>query len=429
MQAPKQETSPSHHSPVSVAAGLPIYEHIPTASHVAPDSAFVFKSHSVREAPSNSGQIAAGLPIRHHTLATNYVPSLLVDTDSQGQPHAQRFQSGKPSNIEMPQQMGRGGKLLGHLPPSNDPLSAVAEGVDATVSNNIVPKPARGQSMPADMIQQTNLYAASQSPVRNLSTSAAVQLAQKSASLTRRALLAAKLQRLAVSADTRSVKASEGGSPAPLAGPTQRNSFEDSQNESMPRDAPPPPKQSTSLEKVSRADCADSDDSAPTSQQTSSAVDSKAADVRRQHLSGLEHAIRLNSTSLQRADSPSRYSPRSSRTGTKMTHAWTAEEPNTQAEHVLEPRRSCSDDQRSPVLRRTLSDAAAEALDVVESMQCPIIPFSQLQIQRKIGDGSIGQVDLFPVVGLELDCAMPDLIPLTKGWLLALQAILVLMLD
>ena len=44
------------------------------------------------------------------------------------------------------------------------------------------------------------------------------------------------------------------------------------------------------------------------------------------------------------------------------------------------------------VLKRTISDAALEALESVESLKCPVIEYCQLQIKRKIGDGSIGQV-------------------------------------
>ena len=394
---------------MSVAPGLPNYERVPKSRHVAPDSAFAFKSHSVHEFPSNSGQIAAGLPTRHHTIATNYVPALLVDKVSLGQPHAQTLQSGRPTSIVMPQQMGSGGKLLGHLPVNNSLLSAVVEGVDDTMSNSTVAKSARVNSMPADVIQQSSLYAPSQSPVKVLSTSAAVQLAQKSASLSRRASLAAKLHRLAEGADTTGVKASECGSPA---GATERNSIEQSQIWSMPRDETTRPRQRDSLDKVSRADCDDSDDSTPSAQQTSNEVDSKAADVRRQCLL----TAVANSTTLQPADSPSHHSPHSSSTGTELTHARTVEEPGTQAEHV-------------PGLRRTLSDAAAQALDVVESMQCPIIPYSQLQIQRKLGDGSIGQVSAFPVIKVELDCALQWTSLISKVQFLASQTILILMLD
>ena len=380
---------------MSFAAGLPNYEHVPKAR---PDSALVFKSYSVHEASSNSGHIAAGLPVRQHMLGTNYVSSLLMDGDSLGQPHAQTLQPGRLSSTEMPHQMGRGGKLLRHLPLSSTPLSAVAEGVGATISSNTAVEPARGKGMPADIIQQSSLYAPSQSPVKVLGTSAAVQLAQKSASLSRRASLAAKLQRLAESADTRSVRAPDCGSPAST---HERNSIELSQIKSMPRDATDSLRKRTCLDKVSRADCDNSDDSAPSAQQTSNMVDSKAADVRRQGLSSLEQAIRLSSTSLQRADSPSEYSPHGGSLGTKLTRAWTAEDLSKQAEHVPELRRSLSDDLCAPAPKRTLSDAAAEALDAVESTQCPIIPYSQLQIQRKIGDGSIGQVGAFPVTGQE----------------------------
>ena len=43
-------------------------------------------------------------------------------------------------------------------------------------------------------------------------------------------------------------------------------------------------------------------------------------------------------------------------------------------------------------MRRTMSKIGLETLEKVESMNCPIIEYSQLEIKRKIGDGSIGQV-------------------------------------
>ncbi len=43
-------------------------------------------------------------------------------------------------------------------------------------------------------------------------------------------------------------------------------------------------------------------------------------------------------------------------------------------------------------LKRTISDVALEALQSVESLKCPIIEYSHLDIKRKIGAGSIGQV-------------------------------------
>jgi hypothetical protein len=43
-------------------------------------------------------------------------------------------------------------------------------------------------------------------------------------------------------------------------------------------------------------------------------------------------------------------------------------------------------------MRRTKSKLGLDTLASVESMNCPIIDYSQLEIKRKIGDGSIGQV-------------------------------------
>ena len=378
--------SHSHESPDLLTAGQPKYQGSPTASHLAPDSAVVFKSHSVTEAPSSLTQIAAGLPIRNHTLATTYVPALLVDTASQRQTHGQTLKPGRPPDVDLPHPVGTAGKSMAPLPLSGVPLSAVEEGIDPTSSTTTVANPARGKSMPVAAIQQTSLYAVSRSPEKKVNAFGAVQIAQKSASLSRRASLAAKLQRMADTADTRSIKASRAGSIASSAAPTKKNSIEDVQ--SMPRAATPLQRKGTSLDKVSKANCNDSSDSAPRAQQTSSAVDSQAADVRRQHLSSLE-AVTLTPSSFQHANSPSNNSPHDNNPGPRTARARTAEHPGTMPMHVV-ARRSSSEN--APEIKRTLSDVASEALDAVENMQCPVIAYSQLQIQRKLGDGSIGQV-------------------------------------
>jgi hypothetical protein len=43
-------------------------------------------------------------------------------------------------------------------------------------------------------------------------------------------------------------------------------------------------------------------------------------------------------------------------------------------------------------MRRSKSKLGLDTLASVESMNCAIIDYSQLEIKRKIGDGSIGQV-------------------------------------
>ena len=45
-----------------------------------------------------------------------------------------------------------------------------------------------------------------------------------------------------------------------------------------------------------------------------------------------------------------------------------------------------------PNMRRTTSKLSLDTLASIESMSCTIIDYSQLEIKRKIGDGSIGQV-------------------------------------
>ena len=46
------------------------------------------------------------------------------------------------------------------------------------------------------------------------------------------------------------------------------------------------------------------------------------------------------------------------------------------------------------MLKRTISDAALGALESVDSLRCTIIEYSQLEVKRKVGGGSIGQVSL-----------------------------------
>ena len=53
---------------------------------------------------------------------------------------------------------------------------------------------------------------------------------------------------------------------------------------------------------------------------------------------------------------------------------------------------SASHQALQPEMKRTISDVALEALESVQNLKCPIISYSQLDLKRKIGDGSIGQV-------------------------------------
>lgn len=74
-------------------------------------------------------------------------------------------------------------------------------------------------------------------------------------------------------------------------------------------------------------------------------------------------------------------------------------------ENVLLPGHTSS---QGPVLsstaRRTLSDKALEALIAVEDLKCPVIEFKHLQIARKCGGGSHGQVMLTTTLLTALLC-------------------------
>ena len=59
---------------------------------------------------------------------------------------------------------------------------------------------------------------------------------------------------------------------------------------------------------------------------------------------------------------------------------------------ALQANSSASQQGRMRPLKRTISDVALEALESVDSLKCRIIDYSHLDIKRKIGAGSIGQV-------------------------------------
>ena len=56
------------------------------------------------------------------------------------------------------------------------------------------------------------------------------------------------------------------------------------------------------------------------------------------------------------------------------------------------------------LMRRTKSKLGLDTLASVESMNCPIIDYSQLEIKRKIGDGSVGQVSTTTITNRDNRC-------------------------
>jgi len=71
-------------------------------------------------------------------------------------------------------------------------------------------------------------------------------------------------------------------------------------------------------------------------------------------------------------------------------------------------------------LRRTISDVALEALESVDSLKCPIIEYSHLDIKRKIGAGSIGQVCTLHASQLQVLLAF-CMINMPRNWRVSLQ--------
>lgn len=367
-----------------MAAGLPHSQLIATSSQSVPEIGLAFMGQSVAEAPSMAGQTAAGFARRSQVLETKDVPSLLRDQASPGHTDAGALSINRSAHMTLPEP---------RVTDRNLPLpGGVDHNRDVTISH-------RGTSVPATV---TNQITVSTSPVKVLNPSAAAHLVQKSESLSRRASLAAKLQRMAESADVRSTKASDtsdgtstkatshssqASSPAHIS--TSSDGYQVTSMMPVAEQFLPRPR--TSLDRVRRAEPQEGLD--PSAEQTSNAVDSMAADIRRRHLTSSSEREKTCSKNLQLPGSSLTDSIHQSNTGLQGGLGQTDEGLAMQPGHL-------------PSLRRTLSDAAAQALDVVESMLCPIIPFSQLQIQRKIGDGSIGQVCAPPVMGLKLDSMM-----------------------
>ena len=67
--------------------------------------------------------------------------------------------------------------------------------------------------------------------------------------------------------------------------------------------------------------------------------------------------------------------------------------PDIHSDIILAACSSSQDSASGHRVKRTLSDRALEALCAVENLKCPVIEYKELQIVRKIGEGSIGQVN------------------------------------
>lgn len=349
---------------VSVPAGFTFKHQLPQAGHVAPALQLISENDSGAGVPSRSDRIQAVTTTSQHALQF-HAPVVLSDQDGQGH-YAQTPRAGSltdPAQSKQSASTHRPYSLAMQLS-STYPKKIAASDTAVEATNRT-----RGQSI----INHSSLYA---SP-KMLSSPAAVQLADKSASINRRASLAAKLQRMAENADSRNDRACDNGSQPPHA---EHNGYANkavgstpfSPESGVPYSATLPPKIRPSFDVARTTDSETA--SGQSAQQASTAVDSKAASVRRQH--------------LQIATDPPEHFPMPAST-------FTTESPNAIDNVSIDNHhdgQQASHAGQTPALKRTLSNAALEALDAVQSMQCPIIPYQQLQMHRKIGDGSIGQV-------------------------------------
>ena len=341
------------------------------AGHATPASTLASQSHSVADVSAD--RIQSFLPTSQHALGFHHGPVMLTNQGGQGE----RACTSKSDVLTDAAQVGQPVSNQGQHRFAVPPLSNCLQEVAASDTASGVTCLTRGQLMPASITNQSSLYAPPIAPVHMLSSSAAVQLADKSASLSRRASLAAKLQQMAANADSRNIRVSDSDSQSPNAAPFECNGYAHKTVKStafgpesgVPYRAMSPPKARTSLGKVRTIEHELSPDQS--AQQTTAAVDSQAAGVRRQHLS-----------TIQAASNPEHCLIPASPLNTDSTNASDTGNDigDSQANHA------------GHTPKRTLSDAALEALHAVQSMQCPIIQYNQLQIHRKIGDGSIGQV-------------------------------------
>ncbi|KAL0037083.1 hypothetical protein WJX77_012077 [Trebouxia sp. C0004] len=233
----------------------------------------------------------------------------------------------------------------------------------STSGNAAVSRRAQAQALPADAIMSSALYASHQEPQEwPPSKPSDVPTLQPSSSFGRRASLAAMLLKMRVG-DEFGRKGSEASS-QPSATPRSSTG----QGQPMPFSVGG---------KGHQQGMKFTDDCAPRETRaklSSEQIDRLAADVRLQRY----HGGSMTSTTQNPGHNK--------HGGVSISHdagGGDCSSIDDGASQALQPE-----------MKRTISDVALEALESVQNLKCPIIPYRQLDIKRKIGDGSIGQVYL-----------------------------------
>ena len=240
---------------------------------------------------------------------------------------------------------------------------------------------AQAQSLPADAIKSSALYAPRQElQPRPPSQPSDVPALQKSSSFSRRASLASMLLKMRAGDDlSRNSSASSGEAASLLssvnsADHAQRTGGPSATTRSSTGQGQPTPFSVGG--KGHQQGVKFTDDHASKKEKrrlSSERIDRMAADVRLQHYHGGITA------------STPQNSGHSKHGSVGISH-------DADAHDCLSSNDSASHQAPQPEMKRTISDVALEALESVQNLKCPIISYSQLDIKRKIGDGSIGQV-------------------------------------
>lgn len=246
---------------------------------------------------------------------------------------------------------------------------------------------AQAQSLPADAIKSSALYAPRQElQPRPPSQPSDVPALQKSSSFSRRASLASMLLKMRAGDDlSRNSSASSGEAASLLssvnsADHAQRTGGPSATTRSSTGQGQPTPFSVGG--KGHQQGVKFTDDHASKKEKrrlSSERIDRMAADVRLHRY----HGGSMVSTPQNSGHSNG---------GASISH-------NAGGHDSLSSDDSASHQALQPEMKRTISDVALEALESVQNLKCPIISYSQLDIKRKIGDGSIGQVHHLPPCG------------------------------
>ncbi len=248
---------------------------------------------------------------------------------------------------------------------------------------------AQAQALPADAIMSSALYALRQEP-RQPSD---VPTLQKPSCLSRRASLAAMLLKMRVGDDC-SRKDSESSE-----GVSWMSSADSAEHFQRTGESPATPRSSTGQGQTMPFSVGGKGH-----QQGGNITDDRVAREKNARLSSEQIDRMAADVRLQRCHGGSMVStPQNS--GHSKQHGDVSISHDVNADDHLSGNDSASCQALQPEMKRTISDVALEALESVQSLKCPIISYSQLDIKRKIGDGSIGQVHWLPLIVEWYRCA------------------------